>query len=114
MELGDDAGHLDMYQVSAEPVTPKGVFSTCSRIDISDTGIKLSDHHKSIKNLFQEAGIPPWLRDSIPICRLDDELVAMGDWCISKEFASWLSEHNISLNWHPRNPLLKFILAQQH
>ena len=114
MELGNDVGQLELQGGSEGPVTPTGVFSTGSRINISDTGIKLRDHHKSIKNLFQEAGIPPWLRDCIPICQLDGELVAMGDWCISREFACWMSEHNIRLNWRPRNPLLQFILAQQH
>lgn len=113
MELGDDIGMLTLQQEPDGIVTPAGKFSVTSRIDISDSGIRLHDHHKSIKNLFQEMGIPPWLRDCIPICVLDGELVALGDWCISGEFSSWMSEHNVSLNWRPCNPLLQFIHVQQ-
>lgn len=107
-------GLLELQSESGTPLRPAGIFITGSRINISDTGIKLHSHHKSIKNLFQEAGIPPWLRDFIPICQLDGELVAIGDWCIAREFAAWLSQHHITLKWHPHNPLLQFIADQHH
>lgn len=71
-------------------------------------------HHRSLKNLFQEAGIPTWLRDCIPLCQLDGELVSIGDWCFSDPFLSWMSENNVKLSWQPRHPLLQYILKQQH
>jgi tRNA(Ile)-lysidine synthase len=37
----------------------------------------------SLKNLFQEAGIPPWERESIPLIYLDGNLAAVGDLWIS-------------------------------
>ncbi len=39
--------------------------------------------HHSLKNLFQEAGIPPWERDAIPLIYLDGMLAAVGDLWIS-------------------------------
>lgn len=42
--------------------------------------------HHALKNLFQEAGIPPWKREEIPLVYLDDQLAAVGDLWISAEF----------------------------
>jgi tRNA(Ile)-lysidine synthase len=42
----------------------------------------------SLKNLFQEAGIPPWQRDAMPLVYVDDKLAAVGDRWISAEFYS--------------------------
>jgi tRNA(Ile)-lysidine synthase len=44
--------------------------------------------HHSLKNLFQEAGIPPWERDAIPLIYLNDTLAAVGDLWISTQFYS--------------------------
>ena len=35
--------------------------------------------HHSLKNLFQEASIPPWEREQIPLIYFDDKLVAIAD-----------------------------------
>ncbi|MEM1112631.1 MAG: tRNA lysidine(34) synthetase TilS [Pseudomonadota bacterium] len=34
---------------------------------------------QSLKKLLQEAGVPPWWRDRLPLVRLGDELLAVGD-----------------------------------
>ena len=81
---------------------------------MTETVITQGIRHKSLKNLFQSAYIPPWLRDCIPLCELDGVLVAMGDWCFDENFKSWLSENNASLTWRPRNALLKYIHSQQN
>lgn len=122
VDLGRDAGQLVLgtgtppgsHSKPGTGFSPEGEFSICGRINTTETAISLGGHHKSLKNLFQSADIPPWLRDAIPLCKLDDELVAMGDWCFNERFASWLSENSISLSWRPRHPLLQFILQQQH
>lgn len=54
--------------------------------------------HHSLKNLFQEAGIPPWERDAIPFIYLDDKLAAVGDLWISAEFYSEQAQDCISLS----------------
>ncbi len=52
----------------------------------------------ALKKLFQEAGIPPWERDAIPLVYLDDKLVAVGDLWISAEFYSEQAQDCISLS----------------
>jgi tRNA(Ile)-lysidine synthase len=42
--------------------------------------------HHALKKLFQEAGIPPWEREAIPLVYLDDKLAAVGDLWISADF----------------------------
>jgi len=45
-------------------------------------------HHRSLKKLFQEAGVPPWERRIIPLIYLDGELIAVGDRWVSDSFAA--------------------------
>jgi tRNA(Ile)-lysidine synthetase-like protein len=111
VELGADAGHLALQ--GQNPVTPDGRFAVNCRTRSDETTIHRDGHHKSLKNLFQSAGIPTWLRDCIPLCTLDGKLVAMGDWCLDEHFANWLSENHTCLIWRPHNPLLKFLQARQ-
>ena len=64
--------------------------------------------HHSLKNLFQEAGIPPWERDMMPLIYLDDTLVAVGDLWISAAFYSEKTQgcihfHLQSLELNPKD-----------
>jgi tRNA(Ile)-lysidine synthase len=97
-----------------EVVLSRGDIAVGGRTNTTEAVISRGGQHKSLKNLFQQAAIPPWLRDSIPLCKLENEVVAMGDWCLSDRFGSWMSENNFKLGWHPRHPLLQFIRDQQH
>ena len=44
--------------------------------------------HHTLKNLYQEKAIPPWLRHNIPLIYLNDKLVAIADLWISADFYS--------------------------
>ena len=112
VDLGSDCGQLVLEGPGA--MGPPEGFVISSRQNCDVNAIRQGAHHKSLKNLFQLAGIPGWLRDSIPLCRLKGELVAIGDWCFEDRFATWLSENQLKLAWQPENPLLQFIAAQQH
>lgn len=122
IDLGKDVGQLSLvHSTSSEhqdgPLIhsfPKGKLSVGYRINMKESVNHQGGHHKSLKNLFQSADIPPWLRDAIPLCRLDGELVALGDWCIAKPFECWLNEKGMRLEWRPQHPLLQFITRQQH
>ncbi|MFA6161878.1 MAG: tRNA lysidine(34) synthetase TilS [Methylobacter sp.] len=54
--------------------------------------------HHSLKNLFQEAGIPPWERERVPLIYLNDTLAAVGDKWISAAFYSEKQQACISLS----------------
>jgi tRNA(Ile)-lysidine synthase len=53
--------------------------------------------HHTLKKLFQEAGIPPWKRDAMPLIYLNDALAAVGDRWISAAFYSEKPQDCISL-----------------
>ena len=42
-------------------------------------------HSQSLKKLFQEANVPPWERDSIPLLYCGDELIAVIGLWLSKQ-----------------------------
>ena len=45
-----------------------------------------SGHHRSLKKLFQEAGVPPWERNRIPLIYVGDRLIAVvGLWKCASE-----------------------------
>jgi tRNA(Ile)-lysidine synthase len=112
VDLGADIGHLVME--SPAPPELQGKLSVVGRGSSGGSTISQGGHHKSLKNLFQSAGIPLWLRDCIPLCKLDNKLVAIGDWCFDQHFSDWMSENNTRLRWDPRNPLLKFVHDHQN
>lgn len=68
---------------------------------------------RELKKLFQEAGIPPWVRERTPLVYMDGRLAAVGKWWICQEFAGDGTGRNIAIEWHalprpaqalPRNP----------
>ncbi len=47
----------------------------------ADRGVSIT-----LKQLFQEHAIPPWLRNRIPLLYIDDELASVGDFCFAEPF----------------------------
>jgi tRNA(Ile)-lysidine synthase len=62
--------------------------------------IRLPGHkgHHALKKLFQETGIPPWERATIPLVYLDGKLAAVGDLWISADFYREKMQGCISLS----------------
>lgn len=52
-----------------------------------------------LKKLFQESGIPPWLRDRVPLVYLGDELAAVGGWWLCEPFAGHADVDNLAIVW---------------
>ncbi len=57
-----------------------------------------------LKKLFQEAGIPPWLRSSIPLLYSGDRLLAAGDLWLDENFSQQLKQAGNALIWEPSKP----------
>ena len=76
--------------------------------------VKGSEHERDLKELFQQAGVPPWLRKSIPLLFSSDELIAVGDFVISQKLTGWMEKNCTSLKWLPTDPLLVHLLDQIH
>ncbi len=63
--------------------------------------------HRSLKDLMRETGIPPWLRDAVPVLYDDDEVLAIGDWMLSARFLERLPADSGSYRWSPSDGLLR-------
>lgn len=68
-------------------------------------------HHagpnRKLKKVFQEQGVPPWQRNSIPVLCRDGEVMAIGDWLRAPEFKAWLEERGCEYSWRPAHPELR-------
>ncbi len=59
-------------------------------------------HTHSLKHLFQEAGLPPWERDRIPLVYLDDELAAVAGLWVCHPFEAQAGELGWRILWDRR------------
>ena len=49
-------------------------------------------HHHKLKKLLQEAGIPPWERDRLPLVYVNGDLAAIGDRWVCEPYAARVHE----------------------
>ncbi len=56
-------------------------------------------HHHQLKKLFQERGIPPWLRSRIPLLYINGQLAAIPGICIDEEFYAEAEEESWRITW---------------
>ncbi|MCU7906487.1 MAG: tRNA lysidine(34) synthetase TilS [Candidatus Thiodiazotropha sp. (ex Epidulcina cf. delphinae)] len=61
-------------------------------------------HHRPLKKLLQEWGIPPWERDRLPLIYLDGELVAIPGRIICRPFMAIPGEEAILVDWEKASP----------
>jgi tRNA(Ile)-lysidine synthase len=55
--------------------------------------------HHSLKNLFQEAGIPPWQRQRTPLLFVGEELAAVPGLCVCEPFAAPKGGVGLQIDW---------------
>ena len=53
----------------------------------------------SLKNLFQEAGIPPWQRQRTPLLYVGEELAAVAGLCVCEAFATAKDAVGLQIDW---------------
>ena len=103
LELGPDAGRLVL---AGGPVALPGAWFVRPR----QPGDRIRAHaggpsHR-LKDLFQTAAIPPWLRAGVPILEWEGEPVALGDWVIAPRLRDWLTAQGLDYRWEPADPVL--------
>ncbi|MDQ2702796.1 MAG: tRNA lysidine(34) synthetase TilS [Pseudomonadota bacterium] len=60
------------------------------------------DHHHALKHVLQERGVPPWLRERLPLLSAGDgSVLAAGDLALADGFDQWLRGHGASIAWQP-------------
>lgn len=60
---------------------------------------------RSLRNLYQEHGVVPWMRSRIPYLRAGDALAAVGDLWYAHGCAAGPGEEGVLITWHDRPPL---------
>jgi tRNA(Ile)-lysidine synthase len=59
-------------------------------------------HHRPLKHLYQEAGVPPWLRRHIPLIFAEDRLVAVGHlWVCPPDGSGGARTFQVAWTGHP-------------
>ena len=63
--------------------------------------LRLVNRHgnHTLKNLFQEKSIPPWVRNRTPLVYIDGQLAAVANFWVSANFAGENARGNIGLRW---------------
>ena len=94
-------GELHGEQVMGQGVAEAALEGKNHEIRFRQGGEKLrpagrAGHH-ALKKLFQEAGVPPWLRDRIPLLYANDQLLAVAGQWIAHEVTAQLDEPGILL-----------------
>ena len=87
-----------MGRLTARPRKGKGVSDDWILAECGEVSVKFRvggervqyrvGLHKSLNKVFQELGVPPWLRDFVPLIFAKDELVAIAGYCVFKPYAT--------------------------
>ena len=66
-------------------------------------GVALSERsgHVALKNIFQQANIPPWLRNTWPLVLCNDDLVCVAGVATAKAFTVATGESGLVCQWKP-------------
>jgi tRNA(Ile)-lysidine synthase len=60
------------------------------------------DHAHTLKHVLQDLGVPPWLRERLPLLSsADGAVLAAADLAISAPLDAWLRAHHASIAWTP-------------
>ena len=103
LQLPGDAGMLQPVAVTGGGLKESLCHSKSANVKFRQGGEKLKlagrDHTHELKKLFQEKGVPPWERDSIPFVYLDDDLAeVVGHW-VGEGFSAGEGEKGIQIEW---------------
>ncbi|WP_455208965.1 tRNA lysidine(34) synthetase TilS [Kaarinaea lacus] len=95
-------------ELTARPAVGGGIgkkYVNCNQLTIrfrqggeSIQPVGRSQHH-ALKKLYQELGIPPWVRERTPLIYIDDQLAAVGDLFISQQFSADTGEDGYIFQW---------------
>jgi len=103
----DNPLELPTGTLSMQVALGKGISTSLTKPGISIKGraggerCKPEGRSKSqkLKKLFQEYGVPPWVRDRIPLVYVGDQLAAVSDLWVCDEFVAKKDERGIVLSW---------------
>ncbi|MDX1460488.1 MAG: tRNA lysidine(34) synthetase TilS, partial [Xanthomonadales bacterium] len=66
-----------------------------------------------VKELLRNAGIPHWLRPSVPIIERNGKVISIGGVRNAPELNGWLEQRNAQLTWSPAEPVLASLVGHR-
>lgn len=98
VELPEGIGRLEL-QGASTPLEGIVIRSGSPGESLQPAGDR---HHRSVRQLLAEQGVPPWQRDFWPRLWLNGELVGIGDRWQTRKLESRLEHIGATLKWHTR------------
>ena len=96
-------GTLKIVDCIGEGIARKHVANNVLTVDFRQGGESIRPFGRkekhALKKLFQESGVPPWIRERTPLIYLDGELAAVGDMFVSEKFHAQNGEESIIFRW---------------
>ena len=108
IDMGPIRGRLSLIPDDAGTVTfPDGANSLVVQFRRGGERVRSINqrHHKTLKKLFQQHGILPWMRRHVPLVYVEDRLLAVGDLWISAEGAAGPGESGYTIAWEHHPPI---------
>lgn len=103
----DGVGTLNIIKGVGEGVARKYVESNMLTVDFRKGGESIQPFGRkekhALKKLFQETGVPPWIRERVPLIYIEGELAVVGgDMFISQKFHAQGGEDSYIFQWKSR------------
>jgi tRNA(Ile)-lysidine synthase len=100
----DGTAPLSLPDGSALLLLGAGGFGRPLRVRARHGGERITlpgrDHSHALKHVLQDLGVPPWVRERLPLLSDDSgEVLAAGDLACSADFDTWLRERGARLLW---------------
>lgn len=107
LQLPADCGHVSLIDAAEADAKPANqhLVPVRTTLRFRRRGETLrpvgSPHTRELRDLFQQAGVPPWERARVPVlCDGDSgELLAVGDLWLSQAGATWLEQRGLRFQW---------------
>jgi tRNA(Ile)-lysidine synthase len=103
VDLGPDSGSLHLI---GDTVPIPGSWRVRARKEGDRIRLLPNGPSHKIKQFFQSAFVPPWLRPGIPVLEWNGEPVALGDWVFGHSLQKWLFENDLEYQWRPADSVL--------
>lgn len=101
LRLSEALGELSLKKVTEFGFSLKELDQLQIRFRQGGESIKPAGRkNKSLKQVFQDYEVPPWIRDKMPLIYFKDELMAVGDLFISENKTRTTGENLYQIHWH--------------
>ena len=96
-------GILSAESSAGEGVARKYITGDVLTVDFRQGGESIQPvgrkEKHALKKLFQESGVPPWIRERTPLIYIDGELAVVGEWFLSEKFHARDGEDSYVFRW---------------